>query len=206
MKHTLPEVDAYIGRSAQFAQPILKKVRRLYHQACPEVREEMKWGTPFFVHQGILGGVMAFKAHVNVLFWKMALINDPTGWLRPEADSKMPARRVTSLKDLPTDKVLLDYILQAVALNEAGESPPRKKPQKAKDLAIPDDLAAALKKNKAARTTFENFSPSGRNEYIQWITEAKQPATRERRLATTLEWLAEGKTRNWKYEWKPKKT
>ena len=69
-----------------------------------------------------------------------------------------------------------------------------------KEIVVPDYLTAALKKNKPAQKTFDNFPPSCRKEYVEWITEAKTEPTREKRLAQTLEWLAEGKRRNWKYE------
>ena len=58
---------------------------------------------------------------------------------------------------------------------------------------------AALKKNKKALATYEQFPPGQKREYVEWITEAKQEATRQKRLATAVEWMSEGKPRNWKY-------
>ena len=108
--------------------------------------------------------------------------------------------RITSLKDLPSDKVIKSLLLQARELNEKGVKVPKKQASPNKELVVPEILANALRKNKTARETFENFPYSCKKEYVQWITEAKTDATREKRLATTLEWLAEGKRRNWKYE------
>jgi uncharacterized protein YdeI (YjbR/CyaY-like superfamily) len=63
----------------------------------------------------------------------------------------------------------------------------------------PADLMAALRKSRPALKTFEGFSPTQQREYIEWVTEAKTDETRQRRLATAVEWMAEGKIRNWKY-------
>lgn len=197
-KNFSPEVDAYIEKAAPFAQPILKKLRKLFHQACPEIKEVLKWGVPHFEYKGVLAGMAAFKQHASYGFWKIKLMQDPHGLFASE-DTSMGGTKVASIKDLPSDQILLSYIREAIALNESGAKVERPKKGPAKELKLPDDLQAALRKNKSARTTFENFSPSHRNEYIEWITEAKQEATRQKRLATTLVWLSEGKARNWKY-------
>lgn len=100
---------------------------------------------------------------------------------------------------LAARRVLLELVRKAVALNDAGVKVPRTvKPKKA--LVVPKDLAAALRARKAAADTFAEFSYSKRKDYVDWLTEAKTDETRQRRLAITIEWLAEGKSRNWKYE------
>ena len=194
-----PRVDAYIAKSAAFARPILVHLRAVIHAACPDVEETMKWSFPHFQHHGILCSMAAFKEHCAFGFWKGALM------VTPEVDAGAMGMgqfgRITSLKDLPAKKVLAGYVKQAMQLNAEGVKVPGRKRKTAKaEIAVPADFAALLKKNKAARTAFEAFSPSHRREYLEWITEAKQEATRQRRMATTLEWLAEGKSRNWKYE------
>jgi uncharacterized protein YdeI (YjbR/CyaY-like superfamily) len=192
-----PRVDAYIAKSEPFARPILEYLRDTVHQYCPDVEEAIKWSSPHFVYHGNLCNMAAFKQHCAFGFWKGALIvadarND-------EAMGQFG--RITSLKDAPGKKLLAGYIRQAMKLNEEGVQPARK----TKDAAarppaeVPEDLAAALKKHRKAAATFEAFSPSARREYIEWITEAKREETRAKRLAQTLEWLAEGKQRNWKY-------
>ena len=100
---------------------------------------------------------------------------------------------------MPKDALLVGYIKEAVRLNDAGIKKPKPPRPKAKKRVVPDDLLAALKKNKKALMTFENFSPSHKREYVEWITEAKRDETRQQRLRTTIEWLAAGKPRNWKY-------
>jgi uncharacterized protein YdeI (YjbR/CyaY-like superfamily) len=198
MNKPSPEVDAFIARSAPFARPILEKLRRLFHQACPDIEETMKWGFPHFVYKGIVGGMAAFKQHMAFGFWKAKLMNDPHGLLK-DGDATISMSRLTDISQLPPDKIMLGYIREAVALNETGTKlPPRKKPTQAKPKA-PAFFLAALRKNKKALATFEALSPSHQREYIEWLAEAKQPATRDKRLATSLEWLAEGKPRNWKY-------
>lgn len=192
-----PRIDAYIARSADFAKPILKHIRKLVHTACPQVEETMKWSFPHFDYKGILCSMAAFKNHCTFGFWKGAMIlRDTEGDDREEAMGQFG--RITALADLPKDRVLTGYIKEAVRLNDEGIKLPRRH-RKRQNLAIPDDLAAALKKNKNAQSTFENFSDSHKREYVEWIVEAKREVTRRNRLRTTVEWLVEGKPRNWKY-------
>ena len=193
-----PQVDAYIARAQPFARPILQKLRRLFHKACPQIEEKLKWGVPSFEYKGMIGGFAAFKQHVSWGMWKSALLNDPTGALNGKT-ATMGMGKMTSVADLPPDQVVLDLIRQAVALNEQGVKTPRKPAEKRPALRTPADLAAALKASGRAATNFKAFSPSHKREYVEWITEAKQPATRQRRLEQAVAWIAEGKPRNWKY-------
>ena len=193
-----PRIDAFIEKSAPFARPILIHVRKLVHAACPSVEETLKWGMPHFDYKGVLLGMAAFKRHCAVGFWKADLV---LGEARGTYEAMGNFGRITSLDDLPSDKVLTRYIRKAVELNEAGiKKPAPARPKKQKELVIPDDLQAALKKNRKALATFEGFSYSRRKEYVEWITEAKRDLTRARRLKTAMEWLAQGKSRNWKYD------
>jgi uncharacterized protein YdeI (YjbR/CyaY-like superfamily) len=192
-----PRVDAYIAKAADFAKPILLRVRKLVHGACPEVKETIKWGAPFFEHKGILVCTPAFKQHCALIFWKGKLLFKEF----PAKDNpRKKFRRLTSNADLPGDKILTGYIKQAVKLNEAGVKTPRRPPKPKGKLVVPDYFLAALKRNKKALTTFENFSPSCRREYVEWLTEARREETRTRRIQTAIEWLAAGKSRNWKYQ------
>jgi uncharacterized protein YdeI (YjbR/CyaY-like superfamily) len=199
MKKASAAVDAYIAKAAPFARPILKKLRQLFHRACPEIEERIKWGAPSFEYKGMVGGFAAFKQHVSFGFWKGTLLKDPHGIFDGTTDSAMGGIKLTDVSRLPADDILIEYIREAVALNEQGVKVPKAK-TKRKPLEVPDYFLAALQKNKKALAAFESFSPSHQREYVEWITEAKQEATREKRLATALEWLAQGKRRNWKYE------
>ena len=199
-----PAVDAYIADSAEFARPILKQVRALMHKACPKLEETMKWNVPHFEYKGIVANMAAFKQHAAFGFWSQKLLKVDLGkdaWkMFPVAgDSSMGGRKIRSLADMPPDALILRTIKAAVALNEAGLRPARELRRKP-PVKPPPYLAAALKKNAKARATFVRFTPAQQREYVEWLTEAKQDATRERRLATTLEWLAAGKQRNWKYQ------
>jgi uncharacterized protein YdeI (YjbR/CyaY-like superfamily) len=201
-KRTDPRIDAYIAKSADFAKPVLRHLRKLMHEGCPEAEETLKWSSPTFLHrEKIICGMAAFKAHCTFGFWHKGL-EEVLGKDGAKADSAMGSfGRITSLDDLPSDRKLLGYIRTAAKLNESdvpGRPRPARKP--AAPLPVPADLATALKKNKPAAAAFGKFSPGHRKEYIEWITEAKRDDTRAKRLATTLEWLAEGKSRNWKYE------
>ena len=193
-----PRIDAYIGNAAPFARPILEHARALVHEACPGVEEAIKWGMPTFVHAGgILCGMAAFKQHASFGFWKHALV---VGEGEPR-DGMGSYGKMASLQDLPPDKVLLAHIRKAMTLNEAGvKSPAARKSAPKPPMDAPQDLIAALNTNKPAQATFDAFPPSCKREYIEWIVEAKREETRAKRLAQTVEWLAEGKRRNWKYE------
>ena len=194
-----PRVDAYIAKSADFAKPILIALRETVHGACPEVEEGMKWSFPHFMYQGMLCSMAAFKQHAVFGFWKGSLIVKDAG---KKAESGMGQfGRITTTSDLPSKKMLTAYIKKAMTLNEDGITVPRpaKRPS-AKPIRVPPDLRAALKRNSRARAAFDEFSPSHKREYIEWITEAKAKETRVRRLQTAIGWIAQGKARNWKYE------
>lgn len=193
-----PRVDAYIEKSADFAKPILTHLRKLIHKASPNVSETVKWSMPAFEYKGLVCNLASFKQHCAFGFWKQSLLEQ--GAFPAEKTAMGSFGRITSKKDLPPDDVIIKLIRQAVELNENGVKVAKKKPAAKKELVVPDYLTAALKKNKAAQKTFDNFPYSCKKEYVEWITEAKTDATRDKRLATTLEWLAEGKRRNWKYE------
>lgn len=193
-----PRIDAYIAKSAPFAQPILEHLRDLVHEACPEVDEGIKWGMPFFSHGGApMCNMAAFKQHCSFGFWLHKDVTGETG-----EDGMGQFGKLASLKDLPPDKTITALLRKAKALNESGVKMKRA-PAKAKPApTLPEDLAAllAMKKYAAARKHYDAFPPGAQREYVDWIGEAKTDATRQRRIATTLEWLAEGKRRNWKYE------
>jgi uncharacterized protein YdeI (YjbR/CyaY-like superfamily) len=198
MRKRNPEVDAYIMGAAPFARPILRHLRVLIHRGCPEIEEKIKWGSPHFAYKGPIAGMAAFNAHCAFGFWKGELIFGE----KPEAKEAMGHfGRIERKADLPEDGVLLSYLQKAIALNEAGIKRPQPSRVKgARELLVPPDLAQALKRNPRARQTFEKFSFSKRKDYVEWITEAKRTETRAQRLTTTMEWLAAGKSRNWKYE------
>jgi len=193
-----PRIDAYIAKSAEFAKPILKHLRKIVHAGCPDVVETIKWSRPHFDYKGVMCGMAAFKEHCAFGFWNADLIVDPGENAEKSALGSFGCIR--SLNDLPSEKTLIDYVKKAAALNGAGvKATWRTERKKRKPLPMPADFTAALKKNATARKTFENFSPSHRREYIEWVTEAKREETRKERLGKSIKWLTEGKARNWKY-------
>jgi uncharacterized protein YdeI (YjbR/CyaY-like superfamily) len=190
-------IDAYISKSAEFAQPILAHIRKVTHAACPEVEETMKWSFPHFLYKGMLCSMAAFKEHCSLGFWKGDLIFGKEG----SGEAMGHFGRITTLSDLPSEKKLAGYIKKAMHLNEQGvKVPARAKNKERAPLVVPADLTAALSKSKKAQVTFDAFSYSHKKEYVEWITEAKRPETRAERIKTTAKWLSEGKSRNWKYE------
>ena len=194
------EVDAYIEKAQPFARPILRRIRALFHKACPQLEEKLKWGHPSFEYKGMLGGMAAFKKHAVWGLWKAALINDPTNAMASDASSPKRGGKLSSVDDLPKDEILLDLIRQAKDLNDRGVKLPIRSDRKPKPPPkVPADLATALKKNSKAAATFADFSPSHQREYVEWITEARQDETRRRRIDQAIQWMAQGKPRNWKY-------
>lgn len=202
-----PRVDAYIAKAAEFARPILARLRELVHRGCPEVSETIKWGMPAFEYKGPFCGMAAFKQHTAFGFWKAAILfadeqADEPGqktmtWGAP-GRAAIPAK-ITSIDDLPSDAKILALIKRAKKLNDQGVKVPKEKSSKA-PLPVPADFQKLLNKNKTAKQNFEKFSPSAKREYLEWITEAKREETRQSRMTTAIEWIAEGKTRNWKYQ------
>jgi uncharacterized protein YdeI (YjbR/CyaY-like superfamily) len=195
-----PAVDAYIAKANDFAKPILTHIRDVVHAAVPDVEEELKWGHPSFIHKGMMCGMAAFKEHCTFGFWKGEQIVTQDG-VKIGLGGKGAFNRLTTVSDLPSKKVLAGYVKEAARLNDEGTPGPMSgRPAKpAKAVTVPPYLMAALKKNKKAIATWEDFSPSARNEYVAWLTEAKTEETRAKRLAQAVEWIAEGKQRNWKY-------
>jgi uncharacterized protein YdeI (YjbR/CyaY-like superfamily) len=192
-----PRVDKYIATAPDFARPILSHIRNLIHTADPEIEESLKWSCPHFVHNGIVCGMAAFKNHCGLNFWRGKLILGDNG----QKEGMGHFGKITQLSDLPKDHQLIRYIKRAVRLNQDGiKGPSKRKSTVTKEVVIPDYFGAALKKNKKALSTFENFSSSHKKEYIEWITEAKREETRQKRINTAIEWLSEGKGLSWRYE------
>lgn len=195
-------IDAYISKSADFAKPVLTHLRKLVHKTCPATEEKIKWGFPHFDYKGeMMCSMAAFKEHAVFGFWKASLMKDPVLAETARSEAAMGhLGKITSLKDLPSDKKMSAWIKEAMILNDKGiKLPARTKPNTTKQLEVPEYFSAALAKNKKARQNFDGFSYSNKKEYVMWITEAKTADTRNKRMETSVEWLAEGKIRNWKY-------
>jgi len=192
-----PRVDAYIAKSQPFARPILEKVRARVHAVLPEVEETMKWSMPTYTVGGkIVLITSAFKAHAALNFWRGQEIGDGS----PKAGAMGQFGRLTSVEDLPPDTELDALIGEAAALAKTAPAPRKTKHEPKPAPEMHPDFASALAKADKAKSTFDNFPPSCRREYLEWISEAKREETRNKRIATAVEWLAEGKRRNWKYE------
>ena len=191
-------VDAYIERQAEFAKPILTKLRAMVHAACPDCDETLKWSMPSFIYKGsILAGMAAFKAHATFGFWQAKLVVGETG---REREAMGSFGRLTRVEDLPDEATMAALIRKAMTLVDTGEKAPRPVKHPKPALETPPDLLEALAANEAARATFDDFPPSARRDYLDWLAGAKQPETRAKRLAQAVEWMVEGKRRHWKYE------
>lgn len=193
-------VDDYISNSNDFAKPTLNHLRTLVHKACPDVEEAIKWGFPHFGYKGMLCFMAAFKQHCTFGFWKGELLKDDHKVLTSLGESAMGHfGKIRTVKDLPPDKIILTYLKEAVKLNEDGVNLPRKKNPTLDNIQVPSDLKKALMRNKKSAEIFQAFSNSNKKDYVEWLEEAKTEATREKRLLQAIEWISEGKVRNWKY-------
>lgn len=199
MPTTDPFVDTYIEKSKDFAKPILNHIRALVHEVCPDVVELKKWSFPHFDYKGMMCSMAAFNEHCAFGFWKQSLIDDAA--FPAEKTAMGSFGRLTSITDLPDDATMKKLIMDALKLNDDGIKVAKPKPTgDKKELVVPEILLEALARDDAAAATFNNFPYSKKKDYVEWITEAKTDATRDKRLATTVEWLAEGKARHWKYQ------
>lgn len=188
-------IDAYIEKAAPFARPILGQLRDWIHAACPEAEETMRWSSPSFTYKGrILAGMAAFKAHASFGFWQGEAAAGEKG-----EGAMGQLGRLTSLADLPDEAAFRAMVEKAMALGETGAKRPAKHVPRAA-IAMPDDFNDAIEIAPAAAATWAGFPPGKRHDYLEWVTEAKRPDTRAKRIAQSVEWLAEGKARHWKYE------
>ncbi len=197
-----PRIDAYIEKAAPFAQPILNHLRELIHQHCPDAVETLKWSMPHFEYnKRLLFGMAAFKQHMAFNFWLGSVMADTYGLLQRDEKTPMSTLgKITSIKDLPSDKILAHYIKESVKLTDEGVKKPKKEKTEVSAIEVPDYFQQALNKNKKAKAAFDNFPPSHKKEYLEWIIDAKREETRQKRIEQALEWMAEGKSRHWKYQ------
>jgi uncharacterized protein YdeI (YjbR/CyaY-like superfamily) len=192
-----PRIDAYIAKAAPFAQPILAHVRERVHAVVPGVEEAMKWSAPGFTLDGkILLIMAAFKAHAALNFWRGQEIGDGAA----KAGAMGQFGRLSSIDDLPPDAELDALIREAAELARSAPAPRKTKHEPKPAPELHPDFAAALAKAPAAKAVLDGFPPSAQRDYLEWISEAKQDATRRKRIADAIQWLGEGKRRHWKYE------
>ncbi len=199
---------AYLAAAAEPQRSLLEAFRSAALEACPEAVPTVRWKQPMLDHHGPLLMLSARKAHVNLTFWLGRQMKDPEGVLTDVGSrSGLRTLRVEASGEPPPRELLRAYVAEAAALNEAraaakraGRPSPRARPARSRpEPRVPEDLAAALERSPSAAAVFAGFSPTNRREYVEWLTEAKREATRARRLAQAIEWIAEGKPRNWKY-------
>lgn len=202
MGNRIVEIDNYIDKAAPFAQPVLIHFRDLMHEVCPHIEEKIKWGMPHFDYKGPLTAMASFKAHCVVSFLKASLLKDFSNVLElGERNAIGNLGRLTSITDLPSDDVMIPLIQEAWRLNNENIKV-QKKPKEAKEVdnSVPEEFTKMLENAPQAQFNFEKFSPSHRREYCSWFREAKTEETKLKRMNTAIEWLNEGKNRNWKYE------
>jgi uncharacterized protein YdeI (YjbR/CyaY-like superfamily) len=179
------DVDEYIANASDVTRPILVKLRRIFHQASPKLEELIKWGVPCYVYKGPVGGFAAYKAHVSWGLWKASLLKDPDGII---GDGILKGGKFTKVSEIPPAAKMVALIKQAIALNEAGTKAVTPDPE------LPDDFAAALKESAKATKQYAGFTPARKWQYVNWVTKAKRPETRAKRIQTAVAWIAQGIT------------
>lgn len=193
-------IDKYISKSADFAIPVLEYLRALIHKACPLTQETIKWGFPHFDYKNeMLCSMAAFKEHCAFTLWKASLLKRNNALQLSERSAMGHLGKIRTIKDLPDDKILISFIKEAMELNDKGIKMVNSKVSVKKSVVIPDYFKSVLKINPEAKRIFDAFSPSHKREYVEWFNEAKTDITRNKRISTALEWITEGKSRNWKY-------
>ncbi|MDQ1856576.1 YdeI family protein [Chryseobacterium sp. WLY505] len=201
MEKYSPKIDAYIEKSQDFAKPILHYIREIVHEFCPDAEETMKWSFPHFIYKGKnLCAMASFKQHCTFGFWlekEMKTMQEITQDI--EKNSMFSLGKITQVGDLPSKPQLKKAIKEAMELTNMGVTMKKAAPSKT-EMETPDYFQDALNAQPKAKDFFEKASPSFRKEYIAWVSEAKTEATRNKRLEQSLEWIAEGKSRNWKYQ------
>lgn len=192
-----PRIDAYIAKAQPFAQSILGHLRERVHAVLPEAEEAIKWSMPAYTVGGkIVLITAAFKAHAALNFWR--------GQELEASHSSVGAMgqfgKIKSVEELPEDAELDRLIREAAELAKTAPAPRKAKHEPKPPPQMHSDFAAALARAPKAKATFDTFSPSAQRDYLEWTSEAKQDATRAKRIATSIEWLSEGKKRHWRYE------
>ena len=189
-----PRIDAYIAKAQPFARPILEKVRERVHAVVPDVEEAMKWSHPTYCRGGkIVLGTAAFKEHAAVNFWRGQELG-----FDAKAGAMGQLGQLKSLADLPRE---LDHMIARAAELSASAPAPRKTKHAPKPPPqLHPEFAKALAGAPKAKATLDGFPPSAQRDYLEWISEAKQDLTRQKRIADAVQWLSEGKRRHWKYE------
>ena len=190
-------MDAYLASAPDFARQLLAELRARVHRAIPDVQETIKWRAPSFECRGLLGGMAAFKAHCTFAFWRERLLLQEAATI---ADVVRQCGRLTGPADLPPVAAFTAALLRAHELNAAGGKSSRGKPIPRSATLVPPAFARALARATRARRQFEVFAPSHQREYLEWIQDCQRPETRQRRIEQAIEWLAEGRTRNWKLQ------
>jgi uncharacterized protein YdeI (YjbR/CyaY-like superfamily) len=197
MPQTDPRIDAIIAKAQPFARPILEHARKLVHAAVPEAEETLKWSMPHFTVNGkILAGMASFKAHAAFFVQSVGRMGDGEG----QKDGMGSFGKLTSVADLPSDAELTELLRKARDAIVAGVKPTKAVKAPKPEIAMPDDFAASLAADPEAQRHFDAFAPSYRRDYLEWITTAKAPVTRAKRIGEAVSWIAEGKKRHWKYE------
>ena len=192
-----PRIDTYIAKAEPFARPILEHVRERVHAALPEAEETLKWSMPAYtLGRKIVLITAAFKAHVALNFWRGQELRGEGA----NADAMGQFGKIKSLADLPPDKELDRLIREAADLAKSAPAPRKTKHAPKPAPGLHPEFAAALAKAPQAKAVLDSFPPSAQRDYFEWIAEAKQDATRQKRIATAIEWLGEGKRRHWKYQ------
>ncbi|MEN9572682.1 MAG: hypothetical protein RL514_537 [Verrucomicrobiota bacterium] len=178
-----------------FSQPMAEQIVEWFLHWEPDLTESIKWNALCFSGRKLVCGLSACQKHLAISFFRGTELPDPAQLFNPDGEGNTNLRsvRLTSLEGL-NRLALRDLLHAAVTLDADPTIPPAPK-VKRKPWPMPAFFKQALaeKRNHAALAGFKQLSRSSQREYLVWLTTAKLPETRSRRLAETLTALKSGR-------------
>lgn len=196
MNEASENITAYIEKATPEFKEVMIALRSVLNNPNFDIKEDWKWGAPNFNNEGMICWLAHFRNHVGMNFFKGTLIKDKYNLFTHYREEKGNRQlKFSDINQIIPEQIEY-YIEEAIKLNQENI----KVVKKEIDTSLPLDLETELNNNPKAKMFFESLAPSYKRDYIEWIEEAKREATRTKRLATTMEWLSEGKKKNWKYE------
>ncbi|MDP2530350.1 MAG: YdeI/OmpD-associated family protein [Candidatus Palauibacterales bacterium] len=191
MNATDPKVDRFIERSTRWKAE-MRALRDVLLDC--DLAETLKWGKPCYTaHGGNIVILQPFKAHLSLMFFKGALLDDPEGILRSQGEHSQASRRVelTAARQVrERSPILRSYIREAIAIEEAGLEVPKKR---VADYEVPAELEKRLLEDEAYRKAFQALTPGRKKSYLLHFSAARRPSTRERRIENCRARILQGR-------------
>jgi hypothetical protein len=178
-----------------FSQPLAEQVVEWILAWEPDLKESIKWNMLCFSGRKLVCGLSACKHHLGITFFRGTELPDPAKLFNEGGENNTNIRSLRLTKLDGFNAVAFRELLHAaVALDADPMIPPAPK-VKRKPWPMPKFFkeALAMKQHRAAAENFRQLSPTCQREYLVWLTMAKRPETRAKRLAQTLAALRAGR-------------